>query len=229
MTDEELEASHWVLLRWRSLFRSIKVHGEFAKMHAHDSKVNIRNQICRRGDPSSQNLREKMLQEPLLVFGHQRCFMGSVWRAITLPLSPNDHTFGGHVMNFVIKRRNRRSWGPLINWISAFLYRTASISLQSLMLTRSKRISIKQNKRLSVGSTHDDNLLVSWLIFLLQGWPSGFSDPYRFRQVFLRSVCWVFLKVSIMSTWTRLRGILREIGSCSAHPSWPHLKDWGFQ
>ncbi len=79
----------------------------------------------------------------------------------------------GHVMDFVIKRRDCWSWGHIDQLDQHFPIQDHNISLLSLMLTRSKRISIKQNKRLSSAQTlqkYRQRIILHIRIVCLQKW-----------------------------------------------------------
>ncbi len=78
MTDEG-RGSHWILLRWRkSRFVRLKIHGDFATMHVPWFKSTSETKFA---DVALSANFERILQEPLLVSGHE-VFHGSVWQAI---------------------------------------------------------------------------------------------------------------------------------------------------
>ena len=88
MTDEELEARIESYYDGENLFRSIKIRGDFAKMHV---------RMIPKSTPEM-----KFAEVAIVGFWTPEIFHGVSVAGYHLHFISDDHTFGGHVMDFVI-------------------------------------------------------------------------------------------------------------------------------
>ena len=145
MTDEELEARIESYYDGEKSFRSIKIHGDFAKMHV---------RMIPKSTPEMK-FAEVATHQPEYTrkcyWNHRRFWTPEIFHGVSvagyhLHFISDDHTFGGHVMDFVITE-GIVEVGPSISWINVSQFKTVSTSLPNSMLMRSKKTLIKQNKK----------------------------------------------------------------------------------
>ncbi|QWL83361.1 Alpha-acetolactate decarboxylase [Streptococcus sp. ZB199] len=146
MTDEELETRIESYYDGENLFRSIKIRGDFAKMHVRMiPKSTPEMKFAEVATHQPEYTRENVTGT-IVGFWTPEIFHGVSVAGYHLHFISDDHTFGGHVMDFVISE-GIVEVGPSISWINVSQFKTVSTSLPNSMLMRSKRTSIKQNKR----------------------------------------------------------------------------------
>ena len=103
MTDEELEARIESYYDGENLFRSIKIHGDFSKMHVRMiPKSTSETKFADVATQQPEFTRENGTGT-IVGFWTPEMFHGVSVAGYHLHFISDDHTFGGHVMDFVIK------------------------------------------------------------------------------------------------------------------------------
>ena len=102
MTDEELEARIESYYDGENLFRSIKIHGDFAKMHVRMiPKSTPEMKFAEVATHQPEYTRENVTGT-IVGFWTPEIFHGVSVAGYHLHFISDDYTFGGHVMDFVI-------------------------------------------------------------------------------------------------------------------------------
>ena len=102
MTDEELEARIESYYDGENLFRSIKIRGDFAKMHVRMiPKSTPEMKFAEVATHQPEYTRENVTGT-IVGFWTPEIFHGVSVAGYHLHFISDDHTFGGHVMDFVI-------------------------------------------------------------------------------------------------------------------------------
>ena len=103
MTDEELEKRIESYYDGENLFRSIKIHGDFAHMHVRMIPKSTSEKKFAEVAVSQPEYHADNVSGTIVGFWTPEIFHGVSVAGYHLHFISDDHTFGGHVMDFVIK------------------------------------------------------------------------------------------------------------------------------
>ena len=103
MTDEELEKRIESYYDGENLFRSIKIHGEFSHMHVRMIPKSTSEKKFAEVAVSQPEYHADNVSGTIVGFWTPEIFHGVSVAGYHLHFISDDHTFGGHVMDFVIK------------------------------------------------------------------------------------------------------------------------------
>lgn len=103
MTDAELEKRIESYYDGENLFRSIKIHGDFAHMHVRMIPKSTSEKKFAEVAVSQPEYHADNVSGTIVGFWTPEIFHGVSVAGYHLHFISDDHTFGGHVLDFVIK------------------------------------------------------------------------------------------------------------------------------